>query len=60
MRPRQPSKVSRVGPKGGLSATQLDKGEALHGLREFLLFANRGKIRRKQDEQAHQAVCLNC
>jgi Tn3 transposase DDE domain len=32
----------------------------LHSLREFLFFANRGKIRRKQEEeQAHQATCLN-
>jgi TnpA family transposase len=40
--------------------TQINKGEALHALREFLFFANRGKIRRKQeDEQVHQAMCLN-
>jgi TnpA family transposase len=40
--------------------TQLNKGEALHALREFLFFANRGKIRRKQEEeQVHQATCLN-
>jgi TnpA family transposase len=40
--------------------TQINKGESLHSLREFLLFANRGKIRRKQEEeQAHQALCLN-
>ena len=40
--------------------TQLNKGESLHSLREFLFFANRGKIRRKQEEeQAHQATCLN-
>ena len=39
---------------------QLNKGEALHGLREFLFFANKGKIRRKQEEtQANQATCLN-
>src|SRR3954452_22911518 len=39
---------------------QLNKGEALHALREFLFFAHRGKIRRKQeDEQVHQATCLN-
>jgi hypothetical protein len=32
----------------------------LHALREFLFFANKGKIRRKQEEeQAHQATCLN-
>jgi TnpA family transposase len=40
--------------------TQLNKGESLHSLREFLFFAHRGKIRRKQEEeQVHQAVCLN-
>ncbi|MGB0067237.1 MAG: transposase, partial [Isosphaeraceae bacterium] len=40
--------------------TQLNKGESLHSLREFLFFANRGKIRRKQgEEQVHQATCLN-
>jgi TnpA family transposase len=40
--------------------SQLNKGESLHALREFLFFANRGKIRRKQEEeQAHQAACLN-
>ena len=39
---------------------QLNKGESLHSLREFLFFANRGKVRRKQEEeQAHQALCLN-
>jgi TnpA family transposase len=39
---------------------QLNKGEALHALREFLFFANRGKIRRKQEEeQVQQATCLN-
>jgi TnpA family transposase len=27
---------------------QLNKGEALHGLREFLLFANKGTLRKKQ------------
>jgi TnpA family transposase len=40
--------------------TQLNKGESLHSLREFLFFAHRGKIRRKQEEdQVHQAACLN-
>ena len=40
--------------------TQLNKGESLHSLREFLFFANRGKIRRKQEEeQVHQATSLN-
>ena len=39
---------------------QLNKGEALHSLREFLFFAHRGKIRRKQeDEPVHQATCLS-
>jgi TnpA family transposase len=40
--------------------TQLNKGEALHALREFLFFANKGTIRRKQEEeQTNQAGCLN-
>jgi TnpA family transposase len=40
--------------------TQLNKGESLHSLREFLFFAHRGKIRRRQEEeQVHQATCLN-
>src|SRR2546430_3162893 len=39
---------------------QLNKGEALHALREFLFFANRGTLRRKQEEaQTNQAGCLN-
>jgi TnpA family transposase len=39
---------------------QLNKGEALHALRRFLFFANRGRIRRRQpDEQTEQAGCLN-
>lgn len=40
--------------------TQLNKGESLHSLREFLFFAHRGKIQRKQEEeQVHQSTCLN-
>ena len=40
--------------------TQLNKGEALHGLREFLLFANKGTLRKKQEEElGNQAGCLN-
>lgn len=39
---------------------QLNKGEALHALRRFLVLANEGKIRRKQQEQqTNQASCLN-
>jgi TnpA family transposase len=39
---------------------QLNKGEALHGLREFLLFANKGVLRKKQEgELMNQAGCLN-
>ena len=39
---------------------QLNKGESLHALREFLFFANKGVIRRKQEEdQTNQAGCLN-
>jgi TnpA family transposase len=40
--------------------SQLNKGEALHGLREFLLFANKGTLRKKQEEELmNQAGCLN-
>jgi TnpA family transposase len=40
--------------------TELNKGQSVPALREVLFFANRGKIRRKQEEeQAHQAVSLN-
>ena len=39
---------------------QLNKGEKLHGLRRFLFFGSRGKVRRKQEEgQTCQAGCLN-
>jgi TnpA family transposase len=39
---------------------QLNKGEALHTLREFLLFANKGTLRKKQEEELrNQAACLN-
>lgn len=39
---------------------QLNKGEALHSLREFLLFANKGTLRKKQEEELrNQASCLN-
>jgi TnpA family transposase len=40
--------------------TQLNKGEALHALRDFLFVADKGVIRRKQYEaQTNQAMCLN-
>ena len=40
--------------------TQLNKGEALHALRDFLFVADKGIIRRKQEEaQTNQAMCLN-
>jgi TnpA family transposase len=40
--------------------TQLNKGEALHALRDFLFMADKGVIRRKQEEaQTNQAMCLN-
>ncbi len=40
--------------------TQLNKGEALHALRNFLWFGGDGKIRKKQqEEQQEQALCLN-
>jgi TnpA family transposase len=39
---------------------QLNKGEALHALRNFLWFGGDGKIRKKQDEQQQeQLLCLN-
>jgi len=35
---------------------QLNKGEAIHDLRHFLMFANEGKIRKSQlDDQTNQA-----
>jgi TnpA family transposase len=38
---------------------QLNKGESLHALRQFLFFANEGKIRhRYEEDQANQASCL--
>jgi TnpA family transposase len=38
---------------------QLNKGEALHALRDFLFMADKGVIRRKQEEaQTNQAMCL--
>lgn len=39
---------------------QLNKGEALHDLRAFLMVANHGQLRhRRPDELTHQALCLN-
>ena len=39
---------------------QLNKGEAIHALREFIFFANKGKIRKKYyEDQQNQAMCLN-
>lgn len=39
---------------------QLNKGEALHGLRSFLLIGKNRRIRRRQlEDQANQASCLN-
>jgi TnpA family transposase len=38
---------------------QLNKGESLHALRRFLFFAERGTLRRhQQEDQANQASCL--
>jgi TnpA family transposase len=43
----------------GINA-QLNKGESLHALRDFLFVADKGVIRRKQEEaQTNQAMCLN-
>ena len=39
---------------------QLNKGEALHYLRQYILFAREGKIFKKTlENQQHQAKCLN-
>src|SRR5262245_21831711 len=39
---------------------QLNKGESLHALRDFLFVGDKGVIRRKQYEaQTNQAMCLN-
>ena len=39
---------------------QLNKGEAIHALREYIYFANKGKIRKKYyEDQQNQAMCLN-
>src|SRR2546426_8622351 len=39
---------------------QLNKGESLQALRDFLCVADKGVIRRKQEEaQTNQALCLN-
>jgi len=40
--------------------TQLNKGEDVHGLREYLFFDNKGQIRKQQpDELVNLAGCLN-
>jgi TnpA family transposase len=40
--------------------TQLNKGESLHALRDFLFLGDKGVIRRRQYEaQTNQAMCLN-
>ncbi len=39
---------------------QLNKGEALHDLRAYLMLANKGQLRRHRGEElVHQASCLN-
>src|SRR6266404_417405 len=39
---------------------ELNKGESLHALRDFLFAADKGVIRRKQEEaQTNQAMCLH-
>jgi TnpA family transposase len=39
---------------------QLNKGEEVHGLREFIFFDNKGKIRKQQpDDLVNLAGCLN-
>jgi hypothetical protein len=41
------------------SGRQLNKGEHLHNLRRFLIFANEGEIRRSQFEDPAQVLFLN-
>jgi TnpA family transposase len=42
------------------SNAQLNKGESFHSLRDFLFVAEKGVIRRKQEEaQTNQARCRN-
>ncbi len=39
---------------------QLNKGEALHDLRAYLMIANKGHLRRKRGEElVNQASCPN-
>jgi TnpA family transposase len=39
---------------------QLNKGEAMNNLRQFILFAREGKIyKRTLEDQQHQAKCMN-
>jgi Tn3 transposase DDE domain len=39
---------------------QLNKGESLHALRDFLFVADKGVVHRKQEEaQTNQAMCVN-
>jgi hypothetical protein len=43
-----------------VSTLQLNKGEALHFLRQFIFFADEGKIKQRQaEDQSNQASCLN-
>ena len=52
--------VESEGPLRAGCGRPRNRRPVLHSLREFLFFAHRGKIRRKQEEdQVHQAVCLN-
>jgi TnpA family transposase len=44
----------------GRVGRQLNKGEALHALRRYVLFAREGRLRhRDPDDRAEQALCLN-
>ena len=38
---------------------QLNKGEALHDLRAYLMIANKGNRRKRGEELVNQASCLN-
>ena len=49
-------KINQREPKMGI---QINKGEELHRLRQFLLFANEGKIRKSHiEDQSNQASVL--
>jgi hypothetical protein len=57
---RQSEALSRLGVPQNATIVEPGCDGALHGLREFLLFANKGTLRRKQEEELmNHASCLN-